>query len=403
MKAQGKMVAGRMRIAYSVPKHREYMRSGYPSEPILAEAAASIWARYQQKSKGHAELVIPKMLKQLFLTTDIIAKGERGELVARLILTLAYDAAVRQHRVGEELRTVAVPLETFLQELFGETNYALIADSKPDFGHLKFRDAFKDTQVRFTHFVRAEDDSAVSTEAAYAAILRSMAFQCSHGQRTIDIMLPLTLKDEPLREGIMSGMLISIKDRVEPRSKVSIDIDASKLSFFPKDQELFGDNSLRPYITLVMELGIPLTKMPNATGGKEVDMPPLKKFKAAPRLEVRLEVGIPKTVHSTCLPPPPRRNPRYRIYAYGCSPLVYKVVTNKHVFASLLSSCTLLAEHPRQTNSCLKAVKELKPFWSHGAEFYGWLKDVKTLNGTSFTQVQVDGDEMDTDSDMDAE
>ncbi|KAK0486713.1 hypothetical protein EDD18DRAFT_1111115 [Armillaria luteobubalina] len=36
---QEEMVTGHMRIALSVPSHREYMKSGYPSEPILAEAA----------------------------------------------------------------------------------------------------------------------------------------------------------------------------------------------------------------------------------------------------------------------------------------------------------------------------------------------------------------------------
>ncbi|KAH9934115.1 hypothetical protein B0H21DRAFT_825752 [Amylocystis lapponica] len=35
-----RLVEGYMRIAFSVPKHCEYLRAGYPSEPILAEAAA---------------------------------------------------------------------------------------------------------------------------------------------------------------------------------------------------------------------------------------------------------------------------------------------------------------------------------------------------------------------------
>lgn len=40
---QAKLVASHMRIAYSVPAHREYIRSGYPSEPILAEVRPSIY------------------------------------------------------------------------------------------------------------------------------------------------------------------------------------------------------------------------------------------------------------------------------------------------------------------------------------------------------------------------
>ena len=112
--------------------------------------------------------------------------------------------------------------------------------------------------MRFTHFVRAGDDSAVSTDAAYAAILRSMAFQCSHGQEAIDGLVPIVLTDGVLKESNMSGMAVSAKDRVAAGSKASFsNIDASKLSFFPEDQELYRDTGNgRPYISLVMELGI---------------------------------------------------------------------------------------------------------------------------------------------------
>jgi len=38
------LVESHMRIAYSIPNDREYLRSGYPSEPLLAEAAArQLW------------------------------------------------------------------------------------------------------------------------------------------------------------------------------------------------------------------------------------------------------------------------------------------------------------------------------------------------------------------------
>jgi len=374
---QEELVAGRMRITHSVPKHCEYMRSSYPSEPILAEAAASIWAERQESGKA-----IPKTLNKLIKTTNIIGKGERGELVARLILTLAYDAAVKQCKAGEEQHTLAVPLETFLQELFGETNYVLIPNSKPHIGSLTFREAFKDAQVRFTHFVRAEDGRAVTTEAAYAAILRSMAFQCSHDQEDIDILVPLALKNGALREDVMSGMLIQIKNRVKSGTKASVYIDASKLSFFPESQKLFDDTNLRPYITLVMELGVsPMPKTLEAEG--------------------LVQVAEPNCARSLRKPQEPV-NPRYSIFAYGCSPSLYKVVTSEGLFASLLVSRTLLAEHPRQTESCLEAVKEQKPFWSHGAESYGWLKDVGALHNMVFpeeAEMGMDGMDIDSESD----
>lgn len=35
------LVENHMRIAFSIPDDREYLRSGYPSEPLLAKAAAT--------------------------------------------------------------------------------------------------------------------------------------------------------------------------------------------------------------------------------------------------------------------------------------------------------------------------------------------------------------------------
>ena len=51
------LVESGMRIAYSVPRHRQYMYSGYPSEPILAEAAASVWADIQ-RAGGHIPAIL---------------------------------------------------------------------------------------------------------------------------------------------------------------------------------------------------------------------------------------------------------------------------------------------------------------------------------------------------------
>ena len=67
LKAQEDMVASRMRIAHSVPKHHEYMRSSYPSE--LAEAAAHICAKYQQEKKDPEAVIL--MFKNMKMFLDV--------------------------------------------------------------------------------------------------------------------------------------------------------------------------------------------------------------------------------------------------------------------------------------------------------------------------------------------
>src|ERR1700676_2496250 len=91
---QAELVASHMRICYSVPKSREYMRSGYPSEPILAEAAAQQMYAFRKRDPR----AILDILKDN-MEGGLLDRGERGELVGRELLMSAYDRAIE--REGE--------------------------------------------------------------------------------------------------------------------------------------------------------------------------------------------------------------------------------------------------------------------------------------------------------------
>lgn len=255
------LVRSYMRLAYTVPKHREYMYSGYSSEPVLAEAAASCW---EDMRKAHgADAIVSTLLKAM--NTGLLGKGERGELVARLLLTLAFDAAVKKMlEKGNALEansiryTRPVPLSLFLCALLGEKNYERIANSQPDHGDVGFAQAFQNAHVRFTHFARTGDSTFTTTKAAYGAILRSMALQCYSGQKSIDIVIPIAL-DDTLQESAMSAILISVKDRIKHTPRAGVSIRASELGFFPRNQSPHPTPTSthgRPYIAIVMELGV---------------------------------------------------------------------------------------------------------------------------------------------------
>ncbi|KAG6850384.1 hypothetical protein H0H93_013939 [Arthromyces matolae] len=101
------LVATSMRTVYSVPQHREYLRGGYPSEPFLSEAAAREILAYMKKTASFGDgnpvptekvvqtynSTIPRVINH-WLNRGLIEKGQRGELVARILLTLAHDAAI---------------------------------------------------------------------------------------------------------------------------------------------------------------------------------------------------------------------------------------------------------------------------------------------------------------------
>ena len=160
---EAKLVEGHMRVTYSVPTHRQYLRSGAPSEPVLAEAAARVMSEIHGGPLGAVTG---------YLRNGLISKGVRGELVARLLLTLAHNKCVRfdSAKVHEAQYSKAVPLSDFLEALVGHGHMQKILKSRPDNvpGGATFKEAFKHAKVNFTHFVKGGDESVITDEAAFS-------------------------------------------------------------------------------------------------------------------------------------------------------------------------------------------------------------------------------------------
>ena len=70
-----------------------------------------------------------------------------------------------------------VSLITFIDELFTEANAYQVLESLLDNIKLKtkFRDAFKDAKVRFTHFVKMGDSTGTTSAASWVVLTRGMA------------------------------------------------------------------------------------------------------------------------------------------------------------------------------------------------------------------------------------
>lgn len=252
---ENKLVGSHMRIAYSVPKHREYMYSGSPSEPVLAEAAAQAMSSMRDVVDSMAD----------FVRSGLIQKGERGELVARLLLTLAHDhgceALIRASKKEQSLRapkySQPISVEAFLKELLSPAFIDDILNSTPENDSLSgtsLREAFKGATIRFSHFAKAGDASGTTSAASAAAYIRGMAFQLTNYQPFIDIMIPIHFTDTPtginnLVPDNMSAIFISVKNRVQAMYH---SVDEKQLKFFPAG----GDPKSRPYIVIVMNLGM---------------------------------------------------------------------------------------------------------------------------------------------------
>ncbi|KAF8333117.1 uncharacterized protein EI90DRAFT_2830562, partial [Cantharellus anzutake] len=189
-----------MRVVYAIPEHREFMHTGSPSEPILAEAAGR-HLNYPY-DRGGIERQGPEILAKA-CEKGLLAKGERGELCGRLLVTIAHDIALKhRHSLSEAVdghphnpyfhRPVHVL--DFLCALFTEDFHDVILNAhsvtaKEDLPTLGT--AFATSYIFFSHFALAEDTRMLSASNLAIALLRGMALQAKDNQKSIDAVIPV--------------------------------------------------------------------------------------------------------------------------------------------------------------------------------------------------------------------
>ncbi|THH19412.1 hypothetical protein EW146_g1745 [Bondarzewia mesenterica] len=402
------LVASHMRHVWSIPQHRQYMRSGYPSEPILAEAAARQMYIFRNNAASNAAKV-PELKKKSTPVLQILQRetekglldlGLRGELVARVILMDAYDRAIEREQgrklAGSDLTpfySQGCSVITFIEELFKENIARDILDSVPDNDdeEVSLRDAFKDAVIRFTHFAKLGDDSGITTNAMWAAFIKCVAFMGWSSQEAVDFLLPVLLRrNAPLSEAVMTSLFVQVKRQHRTTTVTKLNIDAEGLGFFP------AHDKSRPYIAFVMELGVQGKAPPGTTLPVQI----IANLRKSQTLSESQAVGtseskatkLPRVPEPTKAPPTPSKvkiqkrgsshhpvataHPRYQFIAYGCSNTVYKGIQEheKDIYAQLLCSRTFLQEHPRANAESLLMVRMQQPVWSRGI-CYQWIKD----------------------------
>jgi hypothetical protein len=391
------LVESYMRIAYSIPKDCEYLRSGYPSEPLLAEAAARQLWTWRTKNP----FVVIDTLSTI-LETGLLDRGELGELTGRHLLLDAYHRAVEKEQSQRDPTTppnfsAGCHLVTFIEMLYSDECTQKVLDSKPDnMDGISFREAFNDAHVCFTHFGQMADDTGTTSAAAWVAFVRHMGIICRHGERAVDCIIPVLMWNTKLCEHVISAILIQFKRRKAKGTVAKYSIDQADVKFFPNtlDRCMHGstDKSLhRPYVSMVMELGVQHSLQDLAkTGTKFVGQKPAttpKPSKTPHAKDVNIH-GTPSKIH---VPKhgtthyPVKGHARYNIFAYGCSPTVYRGIDDVHKakYALLLSSRDFLGEHPRHNERSIAAVRRMKPFWSGGQACYHWVDHDDVLHGST--------------------
>ncbi|KAH9481121.1 hypothetical protein JR316_0005641 [Psilocybe cubensis] len=382
------MVAGNMRTAFSVPTDRLSMYSGYPSEPVLAEAALNIIHR---NTNNACQDPMTKLYNEL--SDDVkeaLDVGQRGENVAKIILLRAYMAAVRAESANEQHESYpwanGCSLIAFLKQLTAMKYHTEVLGSMPDteVGGQRLDKAFENAWVRFTHFARGTDDAAMTTSMAWVAFVRGMAVIGWPAQGSVDLHIPVLLhKDKPIMESNMSGILVQVKLRRAWSTQSTVAIDADKLLYFPGPKNPRGSvepldeaSKRRPYISLVMALGRPVkVRRPPSLVVQTTDKP-----EAKPTSKPNLSCTESNAAPSTGKEKHPA-HPRYSLFFYGRSHRVYGCIpedqSTQDAYNALLnigaSPSSMFDAHPKGRDQ--KYVYQMKPFWTIGKSCFYWVED----------------------------
>src|SRR5258707_277934 len=382
-----------MRTAFSVPRHRKYMRSGYPSEAWLAEAAAQEMQYLLKRQPTFAFDALDELLE-----SGIIEIGERGEVIARVIMLHAYDRAVqRASPRSDPIRfSRGCLLTEFIECMFAEEAAKEVLDARShDAGSyngnkLTFRERFKKARVRFTHFERLHDQNVLSAMGCVLGMMRCAAFVAQRGEEAIDMAIPIILDPERLGSDLlttdnMTAILIQIKNRCEPGT-----IASNVITLGGSEDVPFFSGGSQPYISLVMELGVlprQLIEQEKQMGKDDISFPKKGKKATKAKAAAKAKAAVKKAATEALNPSKltterpgishheAPEHSRYSIFAYGCSPIVYHMSSSEEArYQTLLNKGGFYTEHPRTDEESLRALHRFMPLANLSAGFEWFTK-----------------------------
>lgn len=326
-----KLVETHLRVAYAVPSHREFLRAGTPSEPLVAEAAAQIL-----NDNDSFQHDAPDMLARL-LEGGLLARGERGEMVGRLLWTIAHDLVIRDRKLRsydpyDLIYHKPILLLDWLKALINSRWHNDMLNAKPvsDPNGLSLEEAFKDVYLNFSHFVKAGDYGIIDTDLQWTPLVRGMAYQCADNQKSTDLFVPAHHGglDAPIGPSSTSPIYGQIKNRVKVTDVV-----------------------LNPHVG-----GTPINKLPILSLIHEVGLEKPNVYPHAPMPAKELRGGATRSenVHMR----------HYQLHFEGCTHETYAVIPpeKSNIYKSILCATSIVNDFARiDSEGHRQAMLRLKP------------------------------------------
>ncbi len=184
--AEDEQVTSHMRVCLKVLAGFQGMITTSPSEPILSEAASEIMS-----SEGFDA---PRALQEV-MSGFSIHKGDRGEFIVMLLLTLARDNAVKSS-------SRVIPVTGFLESLFRDNINVLSSrpsvQPKNQTQAPRLREALANAKLHFNHFIKVHQHSVIRRKYLAALISRGAAILCGNCQPGVDGVIPFVFEGDHL-------------------------------------------------------------------------------------------------------------------------------------------------------------------------------------------------------------
>jgi len=195
-----KQIERHMRLCTVTTCGFELLLTTTGSEPLLAEAA------FAAMTKSHYS---PIHHLSLHMDNNCIDVGERGELVAALLVMQARDALAS----ASTSRWVSVG--DFMTSLLGASaridsalpSFALDQDERKPLAKI-----FEDSRIWFNHVLKIRNQDLINVRYLWRFITRGAMILCANCTRGVDLVVPICYSGNVLSRRTVTAILIQVKN-----------------------------------------------------------------------------------------------------------------------------------------------------------------------------------------------
>jgi hypothetical protein len=183
------LAASHAAIVDYISPDRDVLLVSYTSEPIIAEAAASIM-------ETHLAAMLYKL--ESYFRSNFIDYGERSEYIARLFTILVADKVAKELPPSDIIYNRSISCHDYLVALIGDRLHSILDEHKKDSPNVKWS-RFLEGKMFFTHFISCNYTPTLADLADF--FKRGAAVLCKSNQASIDMIIPILLPTDAETNG----------------------------------------------------------------------------------------------------------------------------------------------------------------------------------------------------------